>query len=178
MFPPCKRIIGFILVLCSFLANIPVIIHAIYKFTNVYILILLIAGLIFFGLMTFYTWKFFFVEHYTNPEKTHIAGHYIRKIQDNLYEWIRFTSFCIYTFILLCTMGFSTYLPDAYKQLSNWQKTMFAYNYAVASFTVMYFYEHKYMNKYLSLPNVTIYEDNDRPFMTEDERLVHYDGDA
>lgn len=171
MMPPCIRTLGFILVLLSFLANIPVLFH----YTNVYILILLLTGLIYFGGMTFYTWKFLFIDHYMDEEKTNISVIYISMIQDKFYERIRLISFVLYIIIYLFTLGFSTYLPNVYSELSNWQKTMFAYNYAVSSFTIMYFYEHKFMNKYLSLSNVVIHNSNDSSFISEDERLIHYD---
>jgi hypothetical protein len=159
--PPLHRILGFILIICSTLANIPVQFH----FTNGYAQFLLIGGLAFFSTFSVYTFLFLCVKHYiqinTNTQKNHISIEYVKMIQNPMHEKMRIAMFLIYYIVFLGSWAFPTYMPDSYQKMSVWQKTMFAYNYTMTSFTVMYLYEHKNMNKYLSLGNVNIYNEND-----------------
>jgi hypothetical protein len=173
MHPPLHRILGFILIVCSTLANIPVQFH----FTNGYAQFLLLASLAFFSIFSVYTFHFLCVRHYiiptTNPSnpipeqsntnitKNHISIEYVKMIQNYMHERMRIAMFLIYYLVFLGSWAFPTYMPDFYQEMSIWQKTMFAYNYTMTSFTVMYLYEHKNMNKYLSLGNVNIYNEND-----------------
>lgn len=151
--PPALRIIGFILILCSFLANIPVLFH----YTNIYALVLLLSGLFFFLVFTCYTYKFMCIEHYTDTQKTHISVEYVRMIQNKINEKMRIFMLITYLIIFLGSYYFTYYLQDDNQKLSSWQKTMLSYNFTISGFTIMYIYEHENMNKYLSLSNVNVY---------------------
>jgi hypothetical protein len=157
--PPLHRILGFILIICSALANIPVQFH----FSNGYAQFLLLGGLAYFLIFSVYVFNFLCVRHYiqTNTNKKHISIEYVGMIQSSMHEKMRIAMFLVYYIVFLCSWAFPTYIPDSYQEMSVWQKTMFAYNYTMTSFTVMYLYEHKNMNKYLSLGNVNIYNEND-----------------
>jgi hypothetical protein len=156
MFPPIHRIFGFVLIVLSLLANLTIIVHLTDHFTNIFIIILIISGLMYFGIFTVYTFKFLRIKHYTDLEERHISNEYVKMIQNDNYKNARRALLLLYYVVFLGSWAFSTYLPSFYKDMTIWQKTMYAYNYTIASFTIMYIYEHQNMNKYLSLDNVGI----------------------
>lgn len=160
--PPCHRILGFILIILSFIANIPVLFH----FTNIYITLILISSLIFFFIFAYYTYIFLFIKHYIDLEHEHISEEYVRMIQAKNNEKLRIIIFILYYTILISTWIFPSFFPNQYKEISTWQKTMASYNFTISSFVIMYMYEHKNMNKYLSLKNVNLYN---RDFITMPE---------
>ncbi len=154
--PPCHRILGFILLILSLIANIPVLFH----YTNIYITLILAAGLIFFSIFTYYAYLFLFVRHYTDQEHQHISEEYVKMIQNERNNNLRFIIFTLYYIILIGTWIFPSFFPIQYKEISTWQQTMSSYNFTISSFVIMYIYEHKNMNKYLSLKNVSVYNRN------------------
>lgn len=156
MFPPIHRILGFILIILSFLANLSIIGHLADSFTNIFIILLISCGLIYFCAFTVYTFKFLCIKHYTDSTERHISSNYVKMIQSPFYKNLRTLMFVLYYIMFLGSWAFSTYLPGFYKEMTVWQKTMYAYNYTITSFTIMYLYEHKNMDKYLSLDNVDI----------------------
>jgi hypothetical protein len=154
--PPCHRILGFILLLLSFIANIPVLFH----YTNIYITLILGTGLIFFLIFTYYAYVFLYINHYTDQKHENISEEYVKMIQCKKNENIRFIIFSLYYIILISTWIFPSFFPAQYKEISTWQQTMSSYNFTITSFVIMYIYEHKNMNKYLSLKNVNVYNRN------------------
>ena len=165
MFPPIHRILGFLLIVISLLGNLSIIFHLSDHFTNIFIILLIACGLIYFGIFTVYTFKFLRVEHYTDSTQRHISTAYVKMIQNPNHRNARTTMLLFYYIVFLGSWAFSTYLPTYYKDMTVWQKTMYAYNYTIASFTIMYIYEHKNMDKYLSLENVDI-EHNGSNYVT------------
>jgi hypothetical protein len=157
--PPCHRITGFIILLISTFVNIP----TLYPIYNFFSFSLYILSFIYFAIFSYYTFVFLKINHYTDAESKHISSNYIRMIKSEKNTKIRFMLFILYYIIFLGSYCFPTYLPHYYSEITPYQKTIFAYNYTMTSFTVMYLYEHKNMNKYLSLNNIAIYDDENQP---------------
>jgi hypothetical protein len=172
--PPCHRMSGFCILVVSILFNLP----ALYPVHNFSSFTLYILSLVYFSLFSYYAFLFLHVNHYTDPESKHISLNYVKMIQSETNNWIRFILIISYYLIFLGSYAFSTYLPESYSEITPYQKTIFAYNYTMTSFTVMYLYEHKNMNKYLSLNNITIYDNENHPvnyntMCTEETPLEH-----
>lgn len=159
----CHRIIGFIILLISTIANIAVF----FTFSDLIALPIFILSILYFGIFTYYTYLFLCIKHYTDTESKHISINYIKLINASQQNIIRIILLILYYAIFLSSYTFPAYLPHYYAILSPYQKTMFTYNYTMTSFTIMYIYQHKIMNKYLSLGNVNIYDNNNS--------LVNYD---
>lgn len=154
--PPCHRILGFILIVLSTIANF----IALFHFTNLFATLFLVLGFIFFSLFTYYTFIFLIVEHYIDEEQKHISNTYIKMIQSDKNKFLRNTIFIIYFIIYGGSYILPAYFHESFNGSTTWQKTMISYNYFMTSFTIMYFYEHRNMDKYLSLNNVQINEND------------------
>jgi hypothetical protein len=163
--PPIHRIFGFLLLLSTLIANIPVL----FTFSDFYALFLITIGMFFFGLYSYYTFKFLKIHHYSDDNSHHISLSYVKMIQNDTFNFLRHIMIILYYIIFISLWAFPTYMQISYNNMTPWQKTMFTWNYTISSFTIMYLYEHKDMNKYLSMDNIIIYDYNDNPINIQEK---------
>ena len=158
---PCHRLSGFIILIISLLFDVAGLfpVHDFFSFG------LYACSIAYYSIFIWYTWFFLRINHYTDIENKHISSTYIQLIQNATNVKIRMFLLITYYVLFFCSWSFPTYMPYDYSQLTSLQKTIFAYNYTMASFTIMYIYEHKNMHKYLSLSNVVIYDSEDQPIL-------------
>jgi len=150
---PYPRLCGFLLITISAILNITSLIPIDEPISTM----LFMLSFFYFLLFTYYTFIFLKLSHYSDLEKRHISQEYYDMISDKQNNNIRLVLILLYYCILVGSYSFPTYLSKKYSTLTPYQQSIFAYNYTMASFSIMYIYEHRNMNKYLNLENVVIY---------------------